>query len=85
MGRAADEEEAFLEGLEDTGLYAIGAFFCDQHPELVDEVLAQTEAIEAQGLQRWARKDGSGVEPAFQTLMTGLGIRYFRAVAGDAK
>ena len=57
----------------------------DQHPELVDEVLAQTEAIEAQGLQRWARKDGGGVEPAFQTLMTGLGIRYFRAVAGDAK
>lgn len=76
------EPETFLEGLTDTGLYSIGAYFCDRHPELVDEVVAQSEAIEQQGLQRWAAGDGTQVEQAFQTLMTGLAIRYFKAVAG---
>ena len=76
--------EAFLEGLTDTSLYSIGAYFSDQHPELVDEVLEQSEAIEEQGLERWAEQDGTRVEQAFQTLMTGLAIRYFRAVAGAA-
>ncbi len=79
MARAS---EGFLDSLTDTGLYSIGAYFCDQHPELVDEVLAQSGAIEALGLERWAREDGSELEPAYQTLMTGLAIRYFKAVAG---
>ncbi len=74
-------DDTFLAGLTDTSLYSIGAFFSDQHPELVDDVLAQSLAIEELGLQRWAQQDGSGVEQAFQTLMTGLAIRYFRAVA----
>ena len=78
----ATGEAAFLEGLTDTNLYSIGAYFSDQHPELVDEVLAQSEAIEELGLQRWAEQDGTGLEQAFQTLMTGLAIRYFRAVVG---
>jgi hypothetical protein len=77
-----DAARAFLEGLTDTSLYSIGAYFSDQHPELVDEVLAQSEGIEALGLERWAADDGTEVEQAFQTLMTGLAIRYFRAVAG---
>lgn len=76
------EDDAFLAGLTDTHLYSIGAFFSDQHPELVDEVLAQSEAIEELGLQRWAQEDGVEVEQAFQTLMTGLALRYFKAVAG---
>ena len=74
--------DAFLEGLTDTSLYSIGAYFCDQHPDLVDDVLAQSAAIEEHGLQRWAEQDGTRVEQAFQTLMTGLAIRYFKAVAG---
>lgn len=74
--------EAFLESLTDTSLYSIGAYFCDQHPELVDDVLEQSGQIEAVGLARWAEQDGSEVEQAFQTLMTGLAIRYFSAVAG---
>jgi len=73
---------SFLEGLTDTGLYSIGAYFCDQHPDLVEEVVAQSEAIEQLGLVRWAEQDGIEVEQAFQTLMTGLAIRYFKAVAG---
>jgi len=75
------EAEPFLEGLTDTGLYSIGAYFSDQHPDLVDEVLAQSEAIEELGLLRWAEQDGTEVEQAFQTLMTGLAIRYFKAIA----
>ena len=72
----------FLDGLAETELYSIGAFFSDRHPDLVDEVLAQSEAIEECGLGRWAREDGAGLESAYQTLMTGLAIRYFKAVAG---
>ncbi len=74
--------EAFVEGLTDTSLYSIGAYFADQHPDLVEEVLVQSQEIEELGLQRWAERDGTQVEQAFQTLMTGLAIRYFRAVAG---
>ncbi len=80
----APEPDPFVQGLTDTSLYSIGAYFSDRHPELVDEVLAQSEEIERDGLQRWAAGDGTGVEQAFQTLMTGLAIRYFRAVTADA-
>ena len=79
-----DASERFLDELTDTGLYSIGAYFSDQHPELVGDVLEQSGAIEELGLERWAAEDGSTVEQAFQTLMTGLAIRYFRAVAGTA-
>ncbi len=79
---AGAEGEAFLAGLTDTSLYSIGAYFADQHPDLVEEVLVQSQEIEELGLQRWAERDGTQVEQAFQTLMTGLAIRYFRAVAG---
>jgi len=81
--KAGAEAELFLEGLSDTGLYSIGAYFSDQHPDLVEEVVAQSEAIEELGLLRWAQEDGTEVEQAFQTLMTGLAIRYFKAVAGS--
>ncbi len=77
------EAAAFLAGLTDTSLYSIGAYFSDQHPELVDEVLAESEAIEELGLRRWAERDATDVEQAFQTLMTGLAIRYFRAVSAE--
>jgi len=76
------EAASFLEGLTDTGLYSIGAYFSDQHPDLVEEVVAQSEEIEELGLLHWAEQDGTDVEQAFQTLMTGLAIRYFKAVAG---
>jgi hypothetical protein len=72
----------FLESLTDTSLYSIGAYFTDRHPDLVDDVIAQAQAIEDQGLERWAAAEGIEVERAFQTLITGLAVRYFKAVAG---
>ena len=74
---------AFLEALTDSSLYSIGAYFSDRHPELVDDVLADSEEIERIGLARWAEREDSGVEAAFQTLVTGLAVRYFKAVAGS--
>ena len=81
MSDAADGE-AFVEALTDSSLYSIGAFFCDSHPDLIDGVLAESEEIEAVGLAAWAAREGTDVESAFQTLITGLAVRYFKAVAG---
>ena len=33
----------FLDSLMDTELYSIGAYFCDEHPDLVDEVVTRSE------------------------------------------
>ncbi|MGZ6641526.1 MAG: hypothetical protein ACXVFT_06770 [Solirubrobacteraceae bacterium] len=76
------DEGAFLEALTDSSLYSIGAYFCDRNPELVDDVLAQSEGIERLGLARWAEEEGEDIESAFQTLVTGLAVRYYKAVAG---
>ena len=80
-----DPSALTLEGLTDTELYSIGAYFSDRHPDLVDDVLAESVAIEAQGLARWAEQEGGGLEAAFQTLVTGLAVRYYKAVAGIAR
>ena len=73
---------AFIESLMDTDLYSMGAFFCDQHPALVDEVVSRSEAIEHDGLERWAKDNSTPVDEAFRTLLTGLAVRYYKAVAG---
>jgi hypothetical protein len=78
----APDDGAFLEALTDSSLYSIGAYFCDRHPELVDDVLVESEAIERVGLAGWAAREGTAVEAAFQTLITGLAVRYYKAVAG---
>ena len=75
-------DDAFLESLTETSLYSIGASFCDRTPELVDDLLEQGGAIERAGLQAWAAAEGVSVESAFQTLVTGLAVRYYTAVAG---
>ena len=74
--------DAFIESLMDTDLYSMGAFFCDQHPELVDEVVERSVAIEEQGLERFAEAEGLPSRRAFRTLLTGLAVRYYKAVAG---
>ena len=76
------DEGAFLEALTDSSLYSIGAYFCDRNPDLVDDVLEQSEEIERVGLARWAQDEGEELEAAFQTLVTGLAVRYYKAVAG---
>ena len=80
--RKRDDSSEFLESLMDTSLYSMGAFFTDQHPDLVDEVIAQSEAIEELGLRAYADETGLSVEEVFETLLTGLAVRYYKAVAG---
>jgi hypothetical protein len=78
----ASDAGSFLESLMDTELYSIGAFFCDEHPDLVDEVVARSEAIERSGLAAYSREGGGPIEESFETLLTGLAVRYYKAVAG---
>ncbi len=66
----------------DTHLYSIGAYFSDQHPELVDEVIRESELIERRGLAQHAADEQITLESAFQTLITGLAVRYYKAVTG---
>ena len=66
----------------DTNLYSIGAYFHDRHPELVESVIDEAQAIERDGLEAYAREGGLELEAAFQTLVTGLAVRYYRAVNG---
>lgn len=73
---------SFVESLMDTDLYSMGAFFCDQHPELVDEVVARSAEIERSGLSAYAAASSIDVEEAFGMLLTGLSVRYYKAVAG---
>ena len=79
---AAADGDPFIESLMDTNLYSIGAYFNDRHPELVDDVIAQAEAIERDGLRDYADREKLTVEACFQTLVTGLAVRYYRAVTG---
>ncbi|MBX5469973.1 MAG: hypothetical protein IRZ21_08765 [Thermoleophilaceae bacterium] len=81
---AAREElgDEFLESLMDTSLYSMGAYFSDQHPELIDEVIEQSEEIERAGLRRYAEERSISLEACFETLLTGLAVRYYKAVAG---
>jgi hypothetical protein len=79
----APDDGAFIEALTDSSLYSIGAYFCDRHPDLVDDVLTESEDIERVGLAQWAAAEDTPVESAFQTLVTGLAVRYYKAVAGE--
>ncbi len=74
--------DSLVESLMDTNLYSIGAYFQDRHPELVDEVVAQAEDIESCGIAWYAEREGLALEAVFQTLVTGLAVRYHRAISG---
>jgi hypothetical protein len=65
----------------DTSLYSMGAYFSDEHPDLVHEVIAESEAIERAGLRAYADEQQMSVESCFETLLTGLAVRYYNAVA----
>ena len=79
--RRQAEEDPFLESLMNTSLYSMGAYFSDQHPDLVEEVIAEAEAIEAAGLRSYAAEHDMTLEACFETLLTGLAVRYYNAVA----
>ncbi len=76
------DDSDFVRSLMDSELYSIGAFFCDEHPELIDEVVRVSGEIETRGLVAYADDGDRPVEEAFETLLTGLAVRYFKAVAG---
>ena len=57
----------------DTSLYSMGADSSDQHPHLVEEVIAQAEAIEAAGLRLYGEKHDMTLEACFETLLYGPG------------
>jgi hypothetical protein len=78
-------ESDFLASLTDTSLYSIGAYFADRHPDLVDDVIAQAQDIQDAGIERYAEAEDCPLETAFQTLVTGLAVRYYMAVAGAAE
>lgn len=78
----APEQGSFLHSLMDTELYSIGAYFCDEHPDLVDEVVDRSAEIERQGLDAYSRGTGEQIERCFETLLTGLAVRYYKSVAG---
>jgi hypothetical protein len=75
-------DDAFIDELMDTSLYSMGAYFSDEHPDLVDEVIAQSDAIEAAGLRTYGEQNDLSLEECFNTLLTGLAVRYYKAVAG---
>ena len=75
------DDDSFVESLMDTGLYSMGAFFCDEHPDLVDDVVAQSEAIERTGIRVYAAEHELTQEACFEALLTGLAVRYYNAVA----
>jgi hypothetical protein len=77
------QDDAFHDSLTDTSLYSIGAYFADRHPDLLDDVVDQAADIEAAGLERYAEQEGISAATAFQTLVTGLAVRYYRAVADE--
>jgi hypothetical protein len=79
----APEREGLIDVASHSTLYAIGAYFCDRHPELVDDVLADADGIEGRGLRRWAGDEGVAVQDAFETLVTGLAIRFYTALADE--
>jgi hypothetical protein len=79
--RSRATSDPFLESLMDTSLYSMGAYFCDEHPDLVGDVIAESEAIERDGLRAYADKNDMTVEACFETLLTGLAVRYYNAVA----
>ena len=78
---AKKKSDPFLESLMVTHLYSMGAYFSDRHPELVDEVIEQSVAIEERGLAPYAEDNELTLEECFQTLLTGLAVRYYKAVA----
>jgi GH25 family lysozyme M1 (1,4-beta-N-acetylmuramidase) len=81
----SDAEADLLGSLTETGLYSIGAFFADRHPDLCEDVIAEAQAIEDVGLSRWATEQDTSLDHAFQTLVTGLAVRYYKAVAGTSE
>jgi len=80
---SSEDPADFLASLTDTSLYSIGAYFADRHPDLLEDVIDQSVDIEQHGVETYADREGISLQSAFQTLVTGLAVRYYKAVAAD--
>ena len=80
--QSVTDSDSFIESLMDTDLYSMGAYFSDRNPELVDDVIERSVAIEDQGLRKYSAAEGLDIEEAFRMLWTGLAVRYYKSVAG---
>jgi len=78
----AAASDPFIESLMDTDLYSMGAYFSDRNPELIDELIDRSVAIEERGLVRLSEEEDMELEQAFKTLITGLAVRYYKSVTG---
>ena len=54
----------------------------DLHTAMREHQLARSEEIERRGLEAYASEAGGPIEESFETLLTGLAVRYYKAVAG---
>ena len=81
-GRKQRDDAGYIESLMDTQLYSMGAYFSDQHPELIDDVIEQAALIEQAGLRSYADDNDLSLEECFETMLTGLAVRYYKRVAG---
>ncbi len=79
---AGTASDTFIESLMDTDLYSMGAYFSDRNPELVDELIERSLAIEETGLRRFSEEEDVEIQEAFRTLLTGLAVRYYKSVTG---
>ncbi|MCO5314955.1 MAG: hypothetical protein M9938_02160 [Solirubrobacterales bacterium] len=79
---SAATSDTFIESLMDTDLYSMGAYFSDRNPELIEELIERSVAIEEAGLRRFAAEEGVDIQEAFRTLLTGLAVRYYKSVTG---
>lgn len=80
--QSTTDSDSFIESLMDTDLYSMGAYFSDRNPELVDDVIERSVAIEEQGLRQYSAIEGIDIEETFRMLWTGLAVRYYKSVAG---
>ena len=69
----------------DTSLYSMGAFFSDEHPDLVDDVIAQSEAIEEAGIRGYSEQHGISAEALLRDAAHGPGGALLQRGSGLVK
>jgi hypothetical protein len=61
-------------------LFEIGESLSNEHPELVDQALTQSHAIERNGIRSHIQEHGISLETGVEWLIDGLALRFFSAV-----
>ena len=74
--------DSFLESLMDTELYSIGRVLLRRASGPRRGGRDAEREIERRGLAHLLRAGDAPIEESFETLLTGLAVRYYKAVAG---